>query len=316
MTFTTRPTLQGTFGMVSSTHWLASQSAMADARARRQRLRRGGRRRVRPARRRAAPQRARWRGAGDHRDRARTRRRRCCAARGRRRPGATIAHFRSLGIDLVPGSGPLAAAVPGAVDAWLLCCATTGPVRCAEVLEPAIGYAAPGTRCWSGWARRWRRVRELFEERLADVRRALAPGRRAPERRGAVHQPRYAATLRAPGRRGRGRRRRPGGPDRRRPAGLEPGLRGRGGRRVLSRRPFRDSSGEAHAGLVTGEDMAALLARPGRSPPPSMARLLGRQDRPWGQGPVLLQCLACSTRSTTRRRSTRPRRRACTPSPR
>src|SRR6266481_6080302 len=27
--FTTRPTLQGTFGMVSSTHWLASASAMA-----------------------------------------------------------------------------------------------------------------------------------------------------------------------------------------------------------------------------------------------------------------------------------------------
>ena len=28
MTFTTRPTLQGTFGMASSTHWIASQSAM------------------------------------------------------------------------------------------------------------------------------------------------------------------------------------------------------------------------------------------------------------------------------------------------
>src|SRR5450759_1679659 len=28
MTFTTRPTLRGTFGMVSSTHWIASQSAM------------------------------------------------------------------------------------------------------------------------------------------------------------------------------------------------------------------------------------------------------------------------------------------------
>ena len=27
--FTTRPTLQGTFGMVSSTHWLASATAMA-----------------------------------------------------------------------------------------------------------------------------------------------------------------------------------------------------------------------------------------------------------------------------------------------
>ncbi|MGB3593435.1 MAG: gamma-glutamyltransferase, partial [Ornithinimicrobium sp.] len=28
MTFTTRPTLQGTFGMVSSTHWIASGAAM------------------------------------------------------------------------------------------------------------------------------------------------------------------------------------------------------------------------------------------------------------------------------------------------
>jgi len=28
MTFTTRPTLHGTFGMASSTHWIASQSAM------------------------------------------------------------------------------------------------------------------------------------------------------------------------------------------------------------------------------------------------------------------------------------------------
>jgi gamma-glutamyltranspeptidase/glutathione hydrolase len=27
--FTTRPTLQGTFGMASSTHWLASATAMA-----------------------------------------------------------------------------------------------------------------------------------------------------------------------------------------------------------------------------------------------------------------------------------------------
>ncbi len=28
MTFTTRPTLRGTFGMASSTHWIASQAAM------------------------------------------------------------------------------------------------------------------------------------------------------------------------------------------------------------------------------------------------------------------------------------------------
>ncbi len=32
--------------------------------------------------------------------------------------GATIAHHRGLGLDLVPGTGLLAAVVPGAFDAW------------------------------------------------------------------------------------------------------------------------------------------------------------------------------------------------------
>src|SRR3954453_4221232 len=33
--------------------------------------------------------------------------------------GATVEHYRGLGFDLIPGAGPLAAAVPGAVEAWL-----------------------------------------------------------------------------------------------------------------------------------------------------------------------------------------------------
>ena len=60
MTFTTRPTLRGTFGMVSSTHWLASQSAMRILELGGQRVRRGRRGRVRAARGRAASQRSRW----------------------------------------------------------------------------------------------------------------------------------------------------------------------------------------------------------------------------------------------------------------
>ena len=49
----------------------------------------------------------------------------------------------------MPGTGPLAAAVPGAVDAWLLLLRDHGTRSLAEVLEPAIGYAAAGTRCSS-----------------------------------------------------------------------------------------------------------------------------------------------------------------------
>ena len=64
MTFTTRPELRGTFGMVASTHWLASADGDGRARARRERVRRRGCDRVRAPGRRAAPERARGRGAG------------------------------------------------------------------------------------------------------------------------------------------------------------------------------------------------------------------------------------------------------------
>ena len=33
--------------------------------------------------------------------------------------GASVEHYTSLGLELVPGTGPLAAAVPGAFDAWM-----------------------------------------------------------------------------------------------------------------------------------------------------------------------------------------------------
>src|SRR6185436_13708132 len=117
--FTTRPTLRGTFGMVSSTHWIASQAAMGA-------LERGGNafdaavtagfvlHVVEPH----------LNGPGGevpaiiattHNPWPRV-----LAGQGPAPAGATIEHFTSLGFDLIPGSGPLAAAVPGAVDAWLL----------------------------------------------------------------------------------------------------------------------------------------------------------------------------------------------------
>ena len=118
--FTTRPTLTGTFGMCGI-HPLARHRERAGrARARRERVRRRGRRRLRAARRRAAPERP-GRRPGRH-------------LRHRRGPGharradGTGSGSRRVrrspttapeGLDLVPGAGGLAAAVPGAVDAWL-----------------------------------------------------------------------------------------------------------------------------------------------------------------------------------------------------
>ena len=58
--------------------------------------------------------------------------------------GATIAHYRSEGLDLVPGSGLLAACVPGTFETWMLLLCDYGTMPLREVMSPAIGYAQNG----------------------------------------------------------------------------------------------------------------------------------------------------------------------------
>ena len=57
---------------------------------------------------------------------------------------ATIAYFRSLGIELIPGSGLLAAGVPAAFDALVTALRDFGTRTLAEVLEPALQLADEG----------------------------------------------------------------------------------------------------------------------------------------------------------------------------
>src|ERR671926_371077 len=57
---------------------------------------------------------------------------------------ATVDRFRELGLDLVPGTGLLAATVPGAFDAWMVLLRDFGTLRLADVAEYAIGYAHDG----------------------------------------------------------------------------------------------------------------------------------------------------------------------------
>ncbi len=57
---------------------------------------------------------------------------------------ATIEHYRSLGLELVPYSGLLAAGVPAAFDALATALAEFGTMSLAEVLEPALALAQEG----------------------------------------------------------------------------------------------------------------------------------------------------------------------------
>src|SRR6266511_529444 len=57
---------------------------------------------------------------------------------------ATIERFRALGHDLIPGTGVLAACVPGAFGGWLLLLEEFGTRRLEDVLAFAIDYADNG----------------------------------------------------------------------------------------------------------------------------------------------------------------------------
>jgi len=141
--FTTRPELVGTFGMVASTHWLASQSGMAVLEA-------GGNafdaavaaglvlQVVEPH----------LNGPGGEVPiiawEDRTSRPFVVCGQGVAPAAATINCFDAMDLDIVPGTGLLPAVVPGAFGAWMLLLREHGTMRLRDVLKYAIGYAEGG----------------------------------------------------------------------------------------------------------------------------------------------------------------------------
>ncbi|MGG5259960.1 gamma-glutamyltransferase family protein [Phycicoccus avicenniae] len=290
MTFTTRPTLEGTFGMVSSTHWIASQVGM-------RLLERGGNAFDAAA---AAgfvlhvvePH---LNGPGGDMPAivvtADDPTPRVLCGQGPAPAGATIEHYRSEGLDLVPGSGPLAAAVPGAVDAWLALLRDHGSLPLGEVLGPAAHYARHGHPVLECVSATVERVADLFTEDWTTSADLWLDGGRAPAP-GSLHRnPAWADTLdrlvaeaEAAG----------GDHVRQVEAARRAWSQGFVAEAIdaFSRKPFRDSSGERHGGLVTGQDMASFGAT---WEAPVTLDWRGHtvcKTGAWGQGPALLQALA------------------------
>jgi gamma-glutamyltranspeptidase/glutathione hydrolase len=288
MSFTTRPTLRGTFGMVSSTHWLASQSAMRI-------LELGGNafdagaaagfvlHVVEPH----------LNGPGGEVPAiiatAADPTPRVLCGQGVAPAGATIEHHRSLGLTLVPGSGPLAATVPGAVDAWLLLLRDHGTLPLSVVLEPAIEYARNGHPLVPRVADTISTVQQLFEEHWpTSAALWLKDGRPVT---GRFRNEAYAATLERLVSEGEA-------------AGADRQAQIDRARKVwregfvaeaidkFSRLPHRDSSGSDHAGLITGADLAAFEATWEDAATYDWNGYTVAKTGPWGQGPGLLQSLA------------------------
>ncbi|MFJ8941948.1 gamma-glutamyltransferase family protein [Streptomyces sp. NPDC102395] len=286
--FTTRPTLQGTFGMVSSTHWLASQSAMAV-------LEDGGNAYdaavagafvlhvvephlngpagevpilLAPA-------------GGEVR---------VLCGQGVAPAGATAAHYKALGLDLVPGTGPLAAAVPGAFDAWMLLLRDHGTKSLADVLKYAVGYAEDGHPPVENLGATVETVRELFETEWKSSAEVYLPGGQAPRPGRLFRNPALAATWRRLLAETEGA----GGREARIEAARQVWRTGFVADALVrqARRPTLDTSGAHHTGTLTADDLAAWSATYEAPATYDWNGWTVCKAGPWSQGPALLQQLA------------------------
>ncbi len=287
--FTTRPELLGTHGMVASTHWLASATGMAV-------LERGGNavdaavaagfvlQVVEPHLNGpggdvpilfAAPD-----GTVD-----------VYCGQGPTPAAANIEHYRDLGLDLVPGTGLLAAVVPGAFGAWTLLLEREGTWRLRDVLEPAIGYAEDGFPLLPGTVATIRTVEQLFREEWTTSAAIWLGSGGVPSAGSRSRNPALAATYR------------------RILDEAEAASSGREGQITAARDVFyrgfvadqiaefcatqevMDTSGRRHRGLLDGDDLGRWEPTVEEPASVNYAGVTVHKTGPWGQGPVLLEQL-------------------------
>ncbi|WP_219471556.1 gamma-glutamyltransferase family protein, partial [Nonomuraea rhizosphaerae] len=285
--FTTRPELNGNFGMVASTHWLASATGMSV-------LERGGNAfdaavaagfvlQV------AEPH---LNGPGGEvpillwsEDDGRAS---VVCGQGVAPAAATVEHFTGLGLDVVPGTGLLAATVPGAFGGWMLMLERWGTWTLADVLEPAIHYATHGVPVLDRIAATVSSVERLFlDDWPTSAATWLPQGKVAG---GRLTNPVLAATYRRLVVESRG-----GTREAEIAAARDLWYRGFVAEAIAgfsAKTAWRDSSGEVHGGLLTGDDLAGWSASVEK---PATFDYRGHtvcKTGPWGQGPVFLQQLA------------------------
>ena len=287
--FTTRPEIAGTFGMVASTHWIASQVGMAV-------LERGGNAFDAAAAAGFTLQVAEPHLNGPGGDApiilhsARTGTQHVVCGQGVAPQAATRAHFASLGLDLIPGTGLLPAVVPGAFDAWCLMLRDWGTWELPDVLAYAIGYATQGVPVVPRISATIETVRPLFESEWKTSAAVFLPHGAVPAPGDLFANPALGATYQRLCRKTGG-----GTRESRIDAARNAWYRGFVAEAVdhfFRSNEVLDVSGRRHRGLLSADDFSSWSATIEQ---PVAYDYHGRtvlKCGPWSQGPVFLQQLA------------------------
>jgi gamma-glutamyltranspeptidase / glutathione hydrolase len=289
--FTTRPQLAGTFGMVASTHWLASAAGMAV-------LEKGGNafdaavatglvlQVVEPH----------LNGPGGEVPvigfSAAAGETFVLDGQGPAPAAATLDAFGALGLDLVPGTGLLAACVPAAFGTWMLLLERYGTLRLRDVMEYAIGYARNGYPVLPAASAAVAAVAGTFREHWPSSADVYLPDGAVPaagsrfgnsDLAGAYSRILKDAEAASSDRSAQ--------IDAARAAFYE-GFVASAIAGFLSRAEVMDVTGRRHRALLTGADLAGWRASVEAPVTLDYHGLTVCKTGPWGQGPVFLQQLA------------------------
>ena len=287
--FTTRPEIAGTFGVAASTHWLASQVAMAV-------LERGGNAfdaavagaftlHV------AEPH---LNGPGGDAPiilhSARTGTQHVICGQGPSPQAATLDAFRALDLDLIPGTGLLPAVVPGAFDAWCRLLRDWGTWELPDVLSYAIGYARNGCHVVPRISAQIATMRPMFEREWTSSAAVFLPGGDVPVPGSLLRRPALADTYERVCREAVGATR-----EARINAARDFWYRGfvaEAVDRFFRSNETLDVSGRRHRGLLTADDFARWSAPVEAPLTYHYGDYTVLKCGPWSQGPVFLQQVA------------------------
>lgn len=215
---------------------------------------------------------------------------RILCAQGPTPQGATIAHYRSEGLKLIPGDGLLATVIPGAFDGWMLMLRDHGTMELADVIAPAIYYAAEGHPILDRAVDTITGLADFFRKHWSGSAALWLPDGAPPAKGGIFKNPDLAETWRRIVGEAKGATR-----EARIDAARDAFYRGFVAERIgqfCAETEAMDASGTAHRGVLNEQDMAGYSAFYEEPQTFDYHGWTIAKTGPWGQGPVLLQTLA------------------------
>ncbi len=205
--------------------------------------------------------------------------------------GASIAHYRGAGLELIPGNGLLATVIPGSFGGWMLMLRDYGRLPLRDVITPALHYAEHGHPMLPRVAASIAELSEFFRKEWPTSFATWLPRGSAPAPWSNFTNPTLARTWTRLLAEAEAKTGRDAQIESARSAFYE-GFVAEAVDAFVRKSEVMDESGHKNKGVLSGADMAGWRATIEAPVTGAYHDWTIAKTGPWGQGPVMLQALA------------------------